>query len=91
MDESIPGKLDALHGHVAGLTGRVEDLERAMERNNEMTEKITTIIPVVQDIRDAQIAGKVAGKLIKGAGGIAIGATAIGTAIAAAWHWASGR
>jgi hypothetical protein len=97
MEDSVPGKLDALKSRVNDMDGRLTSVEKQLAENNEMTREIRTIIPVVNDIREAQVAKKWIGKRIEGAGAlsgaaakIAAGVTATGAAVVAAWHWVKG-
>jgi hypothetical protein len=82
VDDSIPGKLDALAGRVGAVEDSVilvkksvSSIETAVQENTELT----------RDIKDLLTAGKVMTKVIKGAGAIA----AAGTAIWAALHLGS--
>lgn len=90
MEDSVPGKLDALTGRVNTIDGRLSRVEGFLAENTEMTREIRTIIPIVNDIREAQVAKRWWGKRIKGAGGIAAAMTAIGAAAATVWHWVKG-
>ncbi len=68
--------IDSMPGKLDALTERVVHIERAVAENTEIT----------RDIRDALVAGRVAGKVIKWAGGIAGGIVAMW----AAWHQFNG-
>lgn len=62
--------LDSMPGKLDALAVRVGKIESAVAENTEIT----------RDIRDALIAGKLAGRVIKWAGGIAAGAVALWSA-----------
>lgn len=97
MDEhsSIPGKLDELSrefaSHVRENNQRLLKIEGVLDENTTITRQLASIVPVVNDIRETQIAKKVFARGLKGAGGIAAALTAIGAAAATAWHYISGK
>ncbi len=72
----MPDPIDSMPGKLDALTERVGHIERAVAENTEIT----------RDLRHALVAGRVAGKVIKWAGGIAGGLVALW----AAWHQMNG-
>lgn len=78
QEDSIPGQLDAIRmrldngeARFVKLEAGQADLKKAMAENTEIT----------KDIRDAVTAGRVATKVVKWVGGLAIASSAIWASI----------
>ena len=75
QEETIPGQLAEIRSRLDKSDQRFEKLEALVAENTEIT----------KDIRDALTAGRVATKVVKWLGGLALGTSAIW----AAWHQVS--
>lgn len=76
MNTNEPERRVDMAAQIASLDDRLTVLERLVQENTEMT----------KDIRDAVTAGRVATKVIKWAGAIALASSAIYAAVYQATH-----
>jgi hypothetical protein len=103
MEDSTPMKLDALHRRVGRVEETLVDFGRALSDNNEMTRGIArqmeAAVPKLEEIHaeykkvyvPAKTTGTVITKVAVWSGKIALAATAIGGAVAAALHLGGGK
>lgn len=80
-EDTTPGKLDALARRVTRLEETAQRIDARWGENAERIARIEKAVAentdLTRDIRDVVVAGKVGGRLIKWAGGIAAGAAAM--------------
>jgi hypothetical protein len=67
LPATVPGQLDAINLRLEAGERRMRKIELAVAENTEIT----------RDIRDAVIAGRVATKVVKGIGALAVAGSAI--------------